>query len=143
MPRVLIAVSLAAFVAGCAFNHVVDVPTPPTHVTASGVSFQDLVAGSGVPAVHGSLVKVNYVGSVQGGAQFDSTYERGIPVSFTIGKGETIAGLEEGVIGMRKGGKRRITIPPELAYGDKGVEGLIAPNSTLAIEVELLEVAGP
>ncbi len=130
--------------ASCAmFNRPVDVPPPPTHRSASGIAYQDTLEGTGAPAAFGSLVKVHYVGMLLDGTQFDSSYDRGTPLQFTIGKGEAMKGLDEGLLGMRVGGKRHMIVPPELAYGAQGLEGLVPPNSSIVLDVELLESIGP
>jgi len=100
---------------------------------------QDLVVGDGSLADNGSLVAVHYVGTFLDGTQFDSSLNRGEPLVFTLGQGLVIEGWDKGVLGMRVGGVRRLTIPPELGYGSLEV-GPIPPNSTLIFEVELLDV---
>lgn len=101
---------------------------------------QDLVVGSGKEAVSGSRISVNYKGTLLNGTQFDSSYDRGEPFSFTLGAGEVIAGWDQGFNGMKVGGKRKLTIPPQLGYGAQGAGSEIPPNSTLVFEVELLDV---
>jgi len=124
------------------FNRPVEVPAPPVVTTPSGATYEDLRIGQGAEALDGSRVQVHYVGWVAGGARFDSTYDRGTPVEFTLGAGEVIRGWEEGMLTMRGGGKRRIRIPPELAYGEAGLGDVIPPGATLVLEVELLELSG-
>ena len=102
--------------------------------TASGLYYQNVALGSGDPARAGQLVSVAYSGWLPSGRQFDAG-----SFSFTLGSGEVIAGFDEGVTGMRLGGKRKLVIPPELGYGNRGV-GTIPPNSTLIFDVELLTV---
>jgi FKBP-type peptidyl-prolyl cis-trans isomerase len=99
----------------------------------------DEVAGTGVEATAGKKVTVHYVGKLEDGAKFDSSVDRGQPFTFNLGVGEVIRGWDEGVAGMKVGGKRKLTIPPELGYGSQAV-GVIPPNSTLIFEVELLNV---
>jgi hypothetical protein len=108
-------------------------------VTPSGLRILDLEVGQGAEAVAGKTVSVNYRGTLANGKEFDSSYGRG-PFRFPLGGGRVIKGWDEGVAGMRVGGKRRLTIPPDLAYGERGAGGVIPPNSTLTFEVELLDV---
>ena len=110
-------------------------------VTASGLSITDLVVGNGPEAVKGEVVSVNYRGTLANGKEFDSSYGRG-PFSFPLGAGRVIQGWDEGVAGMKVGGKRKLVIPPDLAYGERGAGGVIPPNATLTFEVELLKVGG-
>ena len=110
-------------------------------VTPSGLEIKDEVAGTGVEAVAGKMVTVNYTGTLSDGKKFDSSYDHGQPFSFVLGAGQVIQGWDEGVAGMKVGGKRMLTVPPELGYGNQNVGGgLIPPNSTLIFEVELLDV---
>ncbi len=100
----------------------------------------DEVIGIGAEAKAGSVVTVNYIGTLTNGMKFDSSYDRNQPFSFTLGAGEVIKGWDEGVLGMKVGGKRKLVIPPSLAYGNQEVgNGLIPANSTLIFEVELFE----
>ncbi len=99
-----------------------------------------LEEGNGAEAVNGKTVTVDYVGTLTDGTTFDSSIERGQPFSFTLGVGEVIAGWDQGVAGMKIGEKRRLTIPPDLAYGDSGAGGVIPPGATLIFEVKLLGV---
>ena len=112
--------------------------TSPT-VTASGLSITDLDLGNGKEATAGQKVTVNYKGMLENGKEFDSSYDRG-PFSFSLGAGQVIKGWDEGVAGMKIGGKRKLIIPPELGYGSRGAGGVIPPNATLVFEVELLDV---
>tara|TARA_Y100001968_G_scaffold298139_1_gene307818 strand:- start:69 stop:515 length:447 start_codon:yes stop_codon:yes gene_type:complete len=107
--------------------------------TASGLTMTDLIVGEGPEATSGQRVSVNYKGSLVNGKEFDSSYGRG-PFSFPLGAGQVIKGWDEGVAGMRVGGKRELVIPPELGYGARGAGGVIPPNATLVFEVELLGV---
>lgn len=100
----------------------------------------EVTIGAGEEAKKGNTVSVNYVGALAEGTVFDSSYDRGEPFSFTIGAGEVIKGWEKGLIGMKVGGKRRLAIPPQLAYGAQGVPGLIPPNALLLFEIELLAI---
>lgn len=121
--------------------------TPPTaapagkvHKLASGLVYEDLVVGNGKMADPGLTVAVNYTGWFTDGTKFDSSFDRGKPITFTLGAGEMIAGWDQGIKGMRIGGKRKLTIPPDMAYGSEGRPPRIPPNSTLVFEVELLGV---
>lgn len=101
---------------------------------------EDLVVGKGQAAAAGNDVLVHYVGRIENGPQFDSSRARRDPLDFSLGAGDVIRGWDQGVEGMRVGGLRRLTIPPQLAYGDQGCGGVIPPHATLVFEVELLEV---
>jgi FKBP-type peptidyl-prolyl cis-trans isomerase len=103
---------------------------------------EDIEVGSGAPAVRGDTLTVHYVGTFENGAVFDSSLARGEPFTFRLGIGAVIRGWDQGLVGMRVGGKRRLIIPPELAYGSQG-SGTIPPNTPLRFEVELLINAGP
>jgi hypothetical protein len=110
-------------------------------VTESGLRITDLVVGDGPEARSGQTVVVNYRGTLENGKEFDSSYGRG-PFSFPLGAGRVIRGWDEGVAGMQVGGKRKLVIPSDLAYGERGAGGVIPPNATLIFEVELLEIRG-
>ena len=105
-----------------------------------GLIIQDEVVGTGAEAAAGKTVTVNYVGTLTDGTKFDSSYDRNQPFSFVLGAGQVIPGWDEGVSGMKVGGKRKLTIPPSLGYGAQGVPGAIPGNATLIFEVELLSV---
>ena len=102
---------------------------------------EDLTVGTGTEATAGKTVSVHYTGRLTDGTKFDSSLDRGDPFSFRLGAGQVIRGWDEGVVGMKVGGSRKLTIPPEMAYGDRGFPGLIPPGSTLVFEVELLGVS--
>jgi FKBP-type peptidyl-prolyl cis-trans isomerase len=103
------------------------------------LEISDEVVGTGAEAVAGKSVTVNYLGTLTDGTKFDSSYDRNEPFIFNLGAGEVIAGWDQGVAGMKVGGKRKLTIPPSLGYGAADM-GVIPPNSTLVFEVELLKV---
>src|SRR4030081_2087595 len=108
--------------------------------TPSGLKYEDLVEGKGDAAKMGETVSVHYPGWLTDGEKFDSSKDRGQPFSFPLGAGRVIKGWDEGVQGMKVGGKRTLVIPPDLGYGARGAPGAIPPNATLKFEVELLEV---
>jgi len=108
--------------------------------TASGLQYDDLRVGNGPAARFGSDVTVHYTGWRTDGTKFDSSRDRDEPFGFALGQGNVIAGWEEGVAGMRVGGLRKLTIPPELGYGAWGAGDVIPPDATLVFEVELLSV---
>jgi FKBP-type peptidyl-prolyl cis-trans isomerase len=109
-------------------------------VTASGLKYVDQVVGAGDVAVAGKTVSVHYTGWLENGKKFDSSVDRGQPFSFPLGAGRVIKGWDEGVQGMKIGGKRKLTIPSDLGYGSRGAGGVIPPNATLIFDVELLGV---
>jgi FKBP-type peptidyl-prolyl cis-trans isomerase len=108
--------------------------------TASGLVIEDLVTGSGAAARAGDVVKVHYTGTLLDGRKFDSSVDRNAPFQFRLGQGQVIRGWDEGVAGMQVGGKRRLTIPPQLAYGAHGAGSLIPPHAVLVFDVELLGI---
>src|ERR1700691_227914 len=108
--------------------------------TSSGLIYWDIRAGNGDVAKEGSHVRVHYTGWLTSGKKFDSSVEAGKPFDFTIGNGEVIKGWEEGLTGMRVGGKRQLHIPPDLGYGAEGSPGAIPPNATLIFDVQLMGV---
>ena len=118
----------------------------PTKVTGdgiktdSGLQYWDIKVGTGQAANDGDHVKVHYTGWFTDGKKFDSSVDANQPYSFTVGKGEVIKGWDEGVTGMKVGGKRQLRIPPALAYGDAGYKNIIPPNATLIFDVQLLAV---
>jgi FKBP-type peptidyl-prolyl cis-trans isomerase len=115
-------------------------PTPKTVTTATGLKYVDLEVGTGAKPKKGQHVIVHYTGWLTNGKKFDSSVDRNESYSFVLGAGKVIKGWEEGVASMRIGGKRKLTIPPSLAYGAKGMPGVIPPNATLIFEVQLLRI---
>jgi len=109
--------------------------------TASGLTIEDTVIGEGAAAAAGRDVTVHYAGWLADGTQFDSSKEKQDPFQFTLGNKEVMAGWEEGLSGMKVGGTRKLTVPPQLAYGEDGAGDTIPPNATLTFEVELLAVS--
>jgi len=120
-------------------------PTPsatinPTTQNMDELKIEDIILGDGLEASAGKKVTVNYIGTLSDGTKFDSSYDRGETFTFDLGAGEVIKGWDRGVVGMKVGGKRKLTIPPSLGYGESGAGGLIPPNATLLFEVELVSV---
>jgi peptidylprolyl isomerase len=108
--------------------------------TDSGLEYVDSVVGTGDSPKKGQQVTVHYTGRLTNGQKFDSSVDRGQPFMFTIGIGQVIKGWDEGVMSMQVGGKRTLTIPPELGYGARGAGSVIPPNATLVFDVELLGI---
>lgn len=106
----------------------------------SGLIIEEITLGEGEPAEAGRTVSVHYTGWLTDGSKFDSSVDRNEPFDFPLGRGYVIRGWDEGVAGMMVGGKRKLTIPPEMGYGARGAGGVIPPNATLVFEVELLAV---
>ncbi|HYH43664.1 MAG TPA: FKBP-type peptidyl-prolyl cis-trans isomerase [Burkholderiales bacterium] len=118
-----------------------DAASSPSQVTTpSGLKYEEVKLGTGDTAATGQEVSVHYTGWLTNGTKFDSSKDRGQPFGFPLGGGRVIKGWDEGVAGMKVGGVRKLTIPPELGYGARGAGGVIPPNATLVFEVELLKV---
>ena len=111
-----------------------------TITTPSGLQYEEVRPGTGATARAGQDVAVHYTGWLLDGSKFDSSHDRGQPFTFGLGRGQVIAGWDEGVEGMQVGGMRKLTIPPQLGYGEFGAGGVIPPNATLVFEVELIDV---
>lgn len=105
-----------------------------------GLNMEDVKVGTGTEATAGKSVTVHYVGTLTSGSKFDSSRDRGQGFTFHLGAGQVIEGWDKGVAGMKVGGVRKLTIPPEMGYGARGFPPVIPPNSTLLFEVELLDV---
>ena len=108
--------------------------------TTSGLEYNETLAGAGAQAKAGDTVSVHYNGKFPDGRVFDSSYKRGQPLEFRLGAGQVIKGWDEGISLMKVGGKATLTIPPALAYGERGAGGVIPPNATLVFEVELVAI---
>lgn len=104
------------------------------------LKIEDLKVGTGSAVKSGDTIKINYIGTLLDGTKFDSSYDRSEPFQTQIGVGRVIKGWDEGVIGMKVGGKRRLTIPPDLGYGTQGAGSVIPPNAILVFDLELLEI---
>jgi FKBP-type peptidyl-prolyl cis-trans isomerase FkpA len=109
--------------------------------TNSGLKYEDLAEGTGPAAKSGDMVEVHYTGWLTDGKKFDSSHDRKRPFTFRLGAGKVIQGWDEGVAGMKVGGKRKLTIPPALGYGARGAGDVIPPNAELVFEVDLLKIS--
>lgn len=133
MNKILVFLISIVFLSGCSKSE-------KEITTSSGLKYIDLKEGSGASPVKGKNVKVYFIGKLENGRVFDSAVNPNKPLEFKIGAGEVIPGWEEGVISMKVGGKRRLIIPPSLAWGKEGANGVIPPGATVIFEIELLEV---
>ncbi|HZB27952.1 MAG TPA: FKBP-type peptidyl-prolyl cis-trans isomerase [Gemmatimonadales bacterium] len=122
------------------FNAALGVDTAAMTRTPTGLRYQSLAAGQGEEATAGKTVSVHYTGWLPNGEKFDSSRDRNQPFEFSLGAGQVIAGWDEGVAGMKVGGRRKLVIPPDLAYGTAGAPPDIPPGATLVFDVELLDV---
>ena len=130
---------LTLFITACSRSGPTKVSGPGT-TTASGLQYWDTVSGSGATATPGKQVSVQYTGWLTDGTKFDSSADHNQSYPFVLGVGHVIKGWDEGIVGMKVGGKRQLRIPPNLAYGSQGWRDTIPPNATLIFDVELLEV---
>ncbi len=150
--RIVFPLAVALLLAACSLDDFRSRPLNPTFArelavneddmttTATGLRYQDLAEGTGSEARAGNSVSVHYTGWLTDGSKFDSSRDRGTPLTFQLGAGRVIPGWEEGVAGMKVGGKRKLVIPSDLGYGTRGAPPVIPPNSTLVFDVELLEI---
>jgi FKBP-type peptidyl-prolyl cis-trans isomerase len=140
MKNVALALWLAAAVAaGCDRGAAKGTAQSGQPVMAGSLQIEDLKIGGGAVAMKGKLLAVHYTGTLADGKKFDSSLDRGEPIQFKLGAGNVIPGWEQGIEGMRVGGKRKLTIPPAMAYGAEG-KGPVPPNATLVFDVELVSV---
>jgi len=145
LPRAVVAALLAAAspliaTAAAASQEKNLKPTGQEVVTPSGLKYTDLELGQGEEARTGKILEVQYVGWIDKGAKFDASRDREHPFTFRLGAGDAIKGWDEGLVGMKVGGKRRLTIPPGLGFGKQGVGSVVPPNAILVYEFELLGV---
>jgi peptidylprolyl isomerase len=132
-----VAVGTLALASACGSNNNITTPTGPTQLV-----IEDITVGTGATAAAGDTLTVNYTGTLLDGTKFDSSLDPGrTPFQFVLGAGQVIAGWDQGLVGMKVGGRRKLTIPPSLGYGSRAV-GPIPPNSTLVFVVDLLSIAG-
>jgi len=135
--------ALAALFLSCSRTHTDypgEIATLEKHTLGSGLAFIDIVVGTGTEPKRGNKVTVHYTGYLTDGKKFDSSVDRNEPFTFTLGVGQVIRGWDEGVATMKVGGKRKLIIPPDLAYGGRGAGGVIPPDAELVFDVELLGV---
>jgi peptidylprolyl isomerase len=146
LPRALVALLMAAGPLLASVSAIQDkkpaatIPEEQWPATPSGVHYMDLQVGQGEEAQLGRIVEVHYIGRLKNGAKFDSSHDRDRPFTFRLGAGDAIKGWDEGLLGMKVGGKRRLIIPPELGFGKQGIGSVVPPNAVLDYEFELLGV---
>jgi FKBP-type peptidyl-prolyl cis-trans isomerase len=133
--RLALVLALVVVAQGCSKSE-----TPQPGVTVTELKIEETKVGTGAEAVTGKSVLVHYTGWLTNGTKFDSSKDRNEPFSFQLGAGQVIKGWDQGVAGMKVGGIRKLTIPPNLGYGTRGAGDAIPPNATLVFEVELLDV---
>ena len=150
--RVVLPLAVTLLLAGCSLDDLRSRPLNPPiarelavnehdlTTTPSGLRYQDVTVGDGAEAGAGDSVSVHYSGWLTDGSPFDSSRDRGTPLTFQLGAGRVIAGWEEGVAGMKVGGRRKLVIPANLGYGARGAPPVIPPSATLVFDVELLAI---
>lgn len=139
----VIIISVAFIIAGCGSSRESskeEAKDMQLQSTPSGLKYADLIEGTGSKPTYGNTVTIAYVGKLENGNVFESTYKSGKPMTIVLGRGDLIEGLQEALLTMNEGGKRYLEIPPDLAYGSRGVRDIIPPNATLIFELELLKV---
>lgn len=133
--KIVIVAAIVTLIAGIAISRrKPSIPTSPI----KKIEIEDIKVGTGAPAMVGKLIKIHYSASIYGGNQFDNTYDRK-PLQFRLGNGQSIAGFEQGIPGMKVGGIRKITMPPDMGFGAMGTGGTLPLNAALVYEVKLLE----
>jgi peptidylprolyl isomerase/FKBP-type peptidyl-prolyl cis-trans isomerase FkpA len=139
-PTYAVVLALVVLAAACSQSEAPKQDQPKSGVTVTELKIEDTKVGTGAEAVTGKSVMVHYTGWLTDGTKFDSSKDRGEPFSFQLGAGQVIKGWDQGVVGMKVGGIRKLTIPASLGYGARGAGDAIPPNATLVFEVELLGV---
>lgn len=116
------------------------ISTSTSSTPSAGLKIEDILVGSGAAAKNGDIIAVHYTGTLTDGKKFDSSRDRGTPIEITLGAGEVIKGWDQGILGMKVGGQRKLTIPSDLAYGATGRPPVIPANATLIFDVELMSI---